>query len=84
MSQAEIEEIVYQFRKSTCDIRDEEVESILRLCRRKMEITGRPKGYMKLLLPDELKNYCFRMAVNMDSLARMAGKECEKCAACVR
>lgn len=80
MSQTEIAEIVSEFRKSTYDIRDEDVEDILKLCQRKIEITGQQEDYMKLLLPDELKNYCFRMAVNMISFARTAEKECGKCA----
>lgn len=83
MSQTEIEKIVSEFRESTYDISDEEVMDILRLCRRKIEITGQQEDYMKLLLSDELKNYCFRMAVNMISLARTAGKECGECAVCV-
>lgn len=80
MSQTEIKKIVSEFRKSAYDISDEEVTDVLRLCRRKMEITGQQEDYLKLLLPDELKNYCFRMAVNMISFARTAEKECGKCA----
>ncbi len=80
MSQTEIEEIVSEFRKSAYDISDEEVTDVLRLCRRKIEITGQQEDYMRLLLPDELKNHCFRMAVNMTSFAGTAGKECRECA----
>lgn len=83
MSQAEIENIVNEFRESTYDISSEDVESVLRLCRKKIEITGKPEDYMKLLLPDELKNHCFRMAVNVTSFIKMAGEECSKCAVCV-
>lgn len=67
MSQTEIDEIVSEFRKSTLDISDEEVADVLNLCRRKIEISGQPEDYLKLLLPDELKNHCFRMAVNVIS-----------------
>ena len=83
MSQKEIDEIVSEFRKSTCKISDEEVADVIKLCRRKIEITGQTEDYMKLLLPDELKNHCFRMAVNMVSLSRMIRKECGECAVCV-
>ena len=72
-----------EFRGSTCDVSDEEVADVLRLCRRKIEITGQPEDYMKLLLPDELKNYCFRMVINIVSFARTAEKECRECAVCV-
>ena len=41
MSREEIAEIVADFRESTCEISDEEVEDVLKLCRRKMEITGK-------------------------------------------
>ena len=61
---------------------DEEVADVLRLCRRKIEITGQPEDYMKLLLPDELKNHCFRKAVNVVSLSGMIRKECGECAVC--
>lgn len=81
MGHVEIEEIVSEFRQSTCNISDEDVEDVLKLCRRKLEVTGQPEDYMELLLPDELKSHCFRMAVNIASLARMAGKERE-CAMC--
>jgi len=61
----EINEIVSEFRKSTFDISDKEVADVLRLCRRKIEISGQPEDYLKLLLLDELKNHCFRMVVNV-------------------
>ena len=82
MSQTEIEEIVNEFRESTYDISSEDVESVLRLCKKKIEITGQPEDYIKLLLPDELKNHCFRMAVNATSFIKMSGKECRECAVC--
>lgn len=80
MSQHEIKEIVTEFRESTCNISDEDVEKVLKLCSRKIEITGQSENYMLLLLPDELKNHCFRMAVNTLSFIR---KECPECAAFV-
>lgn len=83
MSQTEIEKIMSEFRKSAYDISDEEVTDVLRLCRRKIEIAGQQEDYLKLLLPDELKNYCFRMAVNMTSFAGIEGKGCGECAICV-
>lgn len=65
MNLTEINEIVSEFRKSTFDISDKEVADVLRLCRRKIEISGQPEDYLKLLLLDELKNHCFRMVVNV-------------------
>lgn len=75
MSKAEIEEIVSEFRKSIYNISDEDVEDVLELSRRKIEITGQLEDYMKLLLPDELKNHCFRMAVNATTIFRRMEKE---------
>lgn len=83
MSQAEIEEIVSEFRKSTYNISDEDVEDVLDLCRRKIEITGQSEDYMRLLLPDELKNHCCRMAVNATTILRRMEKERLICVQCV-
>lgn len=83
MDQKEIDKVVNDFRKSTCDVSDEEVSFVLRLCERKMEVAGKPDVYMGLLLPDELKNHCFRKVVNAVSSIRETGKEQAKCAACV-
>lgn len=83
MEQKGIEDIVSEFRKSTCDISDEEVQDVLRLCERKIEITGQTEDYIKLLLPDELKNYCFRKTVNAVSFIRTLERECAGCAVCV-
>lgn len=83
MEKKEIEDIVSEFRESTCDISDEEVQDVLKLCKRKIEITDQAEDYMKLLLPDELKNYCFRRAVNAVSFIRTVERECAGCAVCV-
>ena len=83
MSQERIAEIVADFRKNICEISDEEVEEVLKLCRRKMEITGKEDGYLKLLLPDELKNHVFRRAINATTMLRQMEKEGLLCVQCV-
>lgn len=83
MSQKEIEEIVADFRTTTCDISNDEVAEVLKLCYRKMEISGKAEDYLRLLLPDELKNHCFRRAVNATSLLMLLERECDGCAVCV-
>lgn len=70
MCREEIAEIVTEFRESICEISDEEVEDVLRMCKRKMEITGKEESYLKLLLPDELKNHVIRRAVNATTILR--------------
>jgi hypothetical protein len=40
-----------------------------------MELVQAPPEYILLLLPDELKNYCFRCAVNAQGMENMRTKE---------
>lgn len=83
MSREEIEGIVDSFRNEVCDISDEEAGEVIRLCERKIEITGQAEDYMKLLLPDELRNYIFRRAVNATTELRQMVKEGLICVQCV-
>ena len=83
MNQTDIEKIISEFRNSFYNISDEDVEDVLELCRCKIKITGQPEDYMKLLLPDELKNHCFRMAVNVTTAFRQIEKEELRCVQCV-
>ncbi len=76
-------EIIAEFRKNVCDISDEEVEDIVSLCIRKMKLTGQPEEYLELLLPDELKNYVIRRAVNTATFLRQTEKGCTGCVAYV-
>ena len=39
------------------------------------EVVEAPPEYILLLLPDELKNYCFRCAVNSQGIQNMRAKE---------
>lgn len=75
MSRKEIEKIVDEFRSEICEISDEEVEEVIRLCERKIEITRQAEDYIKLLMLDELRNYIFRRAVNATTELRQIGKE---------
>ena len=71
MDKTEIQRVVDDFRRTVCDISDGDVEKVLMLCRRKMEIAGKAEDYLLILLPDELKNHLFRLAVNAASLILM-------------
>lgn len=87
MGQEEVKRIVEHFREFICDISDEEVEDVLKICRRKLAIIGKEESYLKLLFPDELKNYIFRRAVNATTVLRQLKKEesvCARCAEIVR
>lgn len=46
---------------------DEAVDKVIEHCFRKMQLTNQPTEYILLLLPDELRNHCFRCMVNAAS-----------------
>lgn len=75
MSQTEIDGVVTEFRETVCGISDEEAEQVIELCRRKIKSTDQSDGYMELLLPDEMKNYVFRRAVNAVTAIRKMERE---------
>lgn len=64
-----IEEIM-EDAKERYKLDDSEAESTLAYARRKMELNGKPDDYILLLLPDELRNYAFRRAVNATTMLR--------------
>lgn len=74
-------QITDEFQKQT-GIADEVVDRIIEHSFRKMELVQAPPEYILLLLPDELKNYCFRCAVNALGMEHMRAKggwsECVK------
>ena len=81
MTQAETEaiaqgmlQITDEFQKQT-GIADEVVDRIIEHSFRKMELVQAPLEYILLLLPDELKNYCFRCAANARGMENMRAKE---------
>lgn len=70
LKEKEIDTIISSFRQ-THKISDKDVEEVIEICRRKIQLTGQAEDYMLLLLPDELKNYCIRNTINAISLAMM-------------
>lgn len=66
-------QITDEFQKQT-GIADEVVDRIIEHSFRKMELVQAPPEYILLLLPDELKNYCFRCAVNALGMEHMRAK----------
>lgn len=71
MSEEEIAEkmveITDEFQRQT-GMPDEVVDNVVRHCFRKMELVSAPADYILLLLPDELKNACFRSWINKRSM----------------
>lgn len=82
MDQKEIDRIVQEFRETVCAISDDEVKEVIDFCKRKMALTGQKDDYMKLLLPDELKNYLFRRSVNATTILRQMKREGMICVQC--
>lgn len=67
-------EITEAFQRQT-GIADEVVDKIIEHSFRKMELIQAPPEYILLLLPDELKNYYFRRAVNAQGIEKVKAKE---------
>lgn len=78
MSEEEIAEgmlkITDEFQRQT-GMPDEVVDNVIRHCFRKMELVSAPAEYILLLLPDELKNACFRSWINKRSMELAKKKE---------
>ena len=66
----ELWKIVKAWRENGIRISDEDAESVYKLCLKKMEITKieDKDSYIKLLFPDELKNFVFRHSINAKTL----------------
>lgn len=82
MSREEIDIIVAEFREQVCAIDNDEAEFVIELCKRKIQLTKQSEDYMKVLLPDELRNYCLRRAINATTILRKLEKEGFMCARC--
>lgn len=54
---------------------DEAVNKVIEHCLKKMQLTNQPLEYILLLLPDELKNSCFRCVVNAGGVEILHRKE---------
>ena len=75
-------EIVDEFQRQT-GMPDEVADNVVRHCFRKMELIDAPAEYILLLLPDELKNACFRSWINKRTMELVKKKEAVANAACV-
>ena len=83
MEDEQLKQIVEDFRREIYPICDEGVTKVLELCKRKMEISKKPDSYLYLLLPDELKNYCVSLAVNIAGMQNLMERRCSECVLCV-
>lgn len=67
-------EITDEFQRQT-GMPDKVVDNVIRHCFRKMELVSAPAEYILLLLPDELKNACFRSWINKRTMEIVKEKE---------
>ena len=67
-------EITDEFQRQT-GMPDRVVDNVIRHCFRKMELVSAPAEYILLLLPDELKNSCFRSWINKRTMELVKEKE---------
>ena len=67
-------EITDEFQRQT-GMPDKVVDNVIRHCFRKMELVSAPAEYILLLLPDELKNSCFRSWINKRTMELVKEKE---------
>ncbi len=67
-------EITDEFQRQT-GMPDKVVDNVIRHCFRKMELVSAPAEYILLLLPDELKNACFRSWINKRTMELVKEKE---------
>lgn len=75
MEDEHVKQIVDRFRQEVYSIDDDGVTEVLELCKRKMELSKKPDSYLYLLLPDELRNYCVRLVVNIYGMQAKSVKE---------
>lgn len=73
----EIEDIVNRHREEGDRISDEEAESVIRHCNRKMDASRikNKEAYLPALFEDELNHFIARRAVNAISILRGMEKE---------
>ena len=71
-------EIVDEFQRQT-GMPDEVADNVVRHCFRKMELIDAPAEYILLLLPDELKNACFRRWRNKRTMEHVPLMRCKEC-----
>lgn len=68
----ELQKVIDEYRAKEIHIPDEDVEEILLLCNRKMDISKieNREWYLPLLFKDEVKNYLFRYSINTTTFLR--------------
>lgn len=67
----EYESVKKQLEKDGYKISNAEFSCLVEYTRRKAKIAGKDETYIPILLPDMVKEYLFRMAVNMETMSKI-------------
>ena len=69
------ESIKQQLEKDGYKISNAEFSCLIEYTKKKAAIAGKNEDYLQYLLPDIVKEYFFRMAVNMTAMSNMRDKK---------
>ena len=73
----EIQDIIAEYQEQGIELDQEEVDDVLKFCKRKMDVAKviDPESYLPLLFRDEIKNYLFRRACNVHTFLMLHSNE---------
>ena len=69
------ESIKQQLEKDGYKISNAEFSCLLEYAKKKAAVAGKNEDYLQYLLPDIVKEYFFRMAVNMTAMSNVRDKK---------
>ena len=67
----EYESVKQQLEEAGYKISNAEFSCLIEYAKRKAKIAGRDEEYIAILLPDVVKEYLFRMAINMTAKSKI-------------
>ena len=67
----EYESVKRQLEKDGYKISNAEFSCLVEYAKRKAKIAGKDENYIPILLPDMVKEYFFRMGVNLEAMSKM-------------
>lgn len=67
----EYESVKQQLEKDGYKISNAEFSCLVECAKRKVKIAGKDERYIPILLPDMVKEYFFRMGVNLETMSKM-------------
>lgn len=67
----EYESVKQQLEKDGYKISNAEFSCLIEYAKRKVKIAEKDESYIPILLPDMVKEYFFRMGVNLEAMSKM-------------